>query len=105
MSEERRVAKRIPSRFKVEMTHPTLGTMLTQTRDISEQGAFILTHSGTNLPLNTKITLRVIDLPGPPAEPVESEVVRIEKEGVGVKFLVGAEEDPAPDEPLEEDEI
>ncbi len=88
MPDEKRDSPRIPANLKVEMTDPKKGTVLTKTRDISDRGAFVLTDEETCPELRARIKLRVLGLPGESPEPVESEVVRIETEGVGVKFLL-----------------
>lgn len=99
MSKEKRDSLRIVASFKVEMTNPEVGTILTKTRDISDGGAFVFTQEGSCPKLNTRIKLRVLGLPGEEASPVESEVVRIESDGIGVKFI--SEEPELDDDDLE----
>ena len=87
MSEDKRNSPRIKAAFQVELTHPELGTIKTKTRDISEFGAFVIVNEDATPELHMKVHIRVLGLPGEPGAPVESEVVRIEHEGVGLKFI------------------
>ena len=75
--------------FKVELTHPEMGTVITKTRDLSDGGAFVFTSEDQIPQVNSRIRLKVIGLPGEPAKPLESEVVRVEDEGIGVRFIIG----------------
>lgn len=87
MGKDKRASPRIPAKFNVELSHPELGTLFTKTRDISDQGAFVFTEQSTSPDVNERVHLKVIGLPGEEASPVESEVVRVETEGIGLKFV------------------
>ncbi|WP_157496795.1 PilZ domain-containing protein [Hahella ganghwensis] len=87
MTQDKRSSPRIKASFQVELTHPDLGTIKTKTRDISENGAFVIVNEENTPELHMRVSIRVLGLPGEPGAPVESEVVRIEHEGVGVKFI------------------
>lgn len=99
MGKDKRASPRIPAKFKVEMSHPELGTVTTKTRDISDRGAFVFTEENNSPVISERIHLKVIGLPGEAATPVESEVVRVETEGIGVRFVM---EEPHLDEDDEE---
>ena len=92
MGKDNRSSARMPAKFKVEMTHPEHGSVLTNTRDISDRGAFVLTEDEDWPDLQERVKIKVIGLPGEEPSPVESEVVRRENEGVGVKFLTDEDE-------------
>jgi len=87
MSRDKRKSPRIKASFQVELTHPELGAIKTKTRDISELGAFVIVDEDSTPELHMKVHIRVLGLPGEPGTPVESEVVRIEHEGIGLKFI------------------
>lgn len=99
MGKNKRSVPRLNANLKVEMTHPDLGTVVTKTRDLSEKGAFVFTQEECIPQLNSRIHLKVLGLPGEATSPVESEVVRVEDEGIGVRFII---EDYAVDEDDEE---
>ncbi|OZG72555.1 hypothetical protein BTA51_15680 [Hahella sp. CCB-MM4] len=93
MAEDKRNSPRIKASFQVELTHPEFGTIKTKTRDISENGAFVIVNEEQTPELHMRVSIRVLGLPGEPGAPVESEVVRIEHEGVGVKFIQDDQEE------------
>ncbi|WP_416399168.1 PilZ domain-containing protein [Allohahella sp. A8] len=86
-SKELRQHQRIKASFRVEVVHPSTGTMVTQTRDISESGAFIKLRNELLSHKNVEIQLRVLGLPSGPGELVTGRVVRVEEEGLGVLFV------------------
>lgn len=92
MGKDKRASPRIPAKFKVELSHPQIGTVLTKTRDISDRGAFVFTEKDHSPEVKERVQLKVLGLPGEEANPVESEVVRVEQEGIGVKFVAESEE-------------
>jgi hypothetical protein len=98
MGKDKRSSPRISASFKVEMSHPELGTVLTKTRDISDRGAFVFTEQDASPDIKERVQLKVLGLPGEPASPVESEVVRVEYEGVGLKFVLEERNDDEDDE-------
>jgi len=88
MERNKRTVPRLVAHLRVEMTHPDLGTVVTNTKDLSEKGAFVFTRQECIPELNSRIHLKVLGLPGEATSPVESEVVRVEDEGIGVRFIV-----------------
>jgi hypothetical protein len=88
---ERRVSMRFPVSIEVEMMEEG-GLLVTfHATDISRTGAFLrLRDSGVLLPgLGSKLKLLLkwpVDTPTPPVN-INAEVVRLESDGVGVKFL------------------
>lgn len=87
MGKDKRASPRIPAKFTVELSHPEIGKVFTKTRDISDRGAFVFTEKDNSPEVKERIQLKVLGLPGEEANPVESEVVRVEIEGIGVKFV------------------
>ncbi|WP_369601534.1 PilZ domain-containing protein [Hahella sp. SMD15-11] len=85
--QESRRSPRIKATFKVELSHPELGVLVSRTRDISEGGAFVILNESISPTLHMRIRIRVIGLPMGAGEPVESEVIRIEDEGIALKFV------------------
>lgn len=82
---EKRKVNRMPTRVKIRVRHERIGDLLTYTRDISEDGIFILAK---NLPLEVGdvVSGQVQDLPMEAPE-VEMRVVRIEQTGMGLLYL------------------
>ncbi|GAA3952157.1 PilZ domain-containing protein [Allohahella marinimesophila] len=86
-SKELRQHQRIKASFRVEVVHPDTGVMQSQTRDISESGAFIKIKNELLSHKNVIIQLRVLGLPTGPGELVTGRVVRVEEDGLGVLFV------------------
>ncbi len=103
MAEDKRNSPRIKASFQVELTHPELGTIKTKTRDISENGAFVIVNEDQTPELHMRVSIRVLGLPGEPGAPVESEVVRIEHEGVGIKFIQENQSESEVEEDLDDE--
>lgn len=85
--QNQRKSPRIKASFRVELSHPELGTITSRTRDISESGAFVILNEAVTPSLHMHIHIRVIGLPTGNGDKVESEVVRVEDEGIALKFL------------------
>lgn len=84
---ELRKHQRVRAAFRVEVVHPETGTIASQTRDISESGAFIKIDNQLLAHKDVEIQIRVLGLPTGPGELVTSRVVRVEEEGIGVLFI------------------
>lgn len=79
---------RIQLPFEVEVTHPSAGLQRSIARDISESGMYVAMATD-GLRVGSKVKLRVIVstlTEGSPTPTVEMEVVRLDAEGVGLKF-------------------
>lgn len=88
MASDKREHPRMQAAFQVELSLGEDQTVLSKTRDISEGGAFVITKEQDISPeLHMRLTVRVMGLPTGPGEPVQCEVVRLEEEGCGVRFL------------------
>ena len=74
-------------RAEVKLNHPVVGEQRSHTRDISEGGAFVL-NEGITLPaLGEIIEVQVQGMPGEAAPVVRMQVVRIDREGIGLEFI------------------
>jgi hypothetical protein len=64
-----------------------MGEFNLHTSDISDEGAFILSE-GNELPgVGEVVTVQVQGLPMDDAPIVEMQVVRVDKDGIGLKYL------------------
>jgi hypothetical protein len=83
---ERRRYPRLPLSLEVLISHDSLESVVLLTRDISEGGIYVVTDGQQLPPVGTRITGQVqsplTDMPV-----VVMEVVRIEPEGVGLRFI------------------
>jgi hypothetical protein len=71
----------------VKLKHPKAGEQHAHTRDISEGGAFVLNEGITMPAIGEVIEVQVQGMPGEAAPIVRMEVVRIDSDGIGLKFL------------------
>ncbi len=79
-------------RAEVKLNHPEIGEQHAHTRDISEGGAFVL-NEGIQLPaIGEIIEVQVQGMPGEAAPIVRMQVVRIDREGIGLEFLKDGDE-------------
>ena len=87
-SENNRRYPRTRLRAEVKLKHPKVGEQLSHTRDISEGGAFVLNEGITTLPtLGEIIEVQVQGMPGEAAPVVRMQVVRIDRDGIGLEFI------------------
>ncbi len=86
MSEDVRGCPRTRLRAEVKVTHPGAGEILSHTRDISDSGAFIVTH-GENIAVGDIVDVQVQGLPGGDAPVVRMRIVRLDKDGMGLEFV------------------
>ena len=86
MSEDVRGCPRTRLRAEVKVTHPDAGEILSHTRDISDSGAFIVTH-GENIAVGDIVDVQVQGLPGGDAPVVRMRIVRLDKGGMGLEFV------------------
>jgi hypothetical protein len=86
MSEQRK-HPRTPLALKVKISHHDRESMLLVTRDISESGIFIVADDAQMPPLGTVVQGQVQgEMDDPPI--VQMEVVRIEPDGMGLRFVL-----------------
>lgn len=85
---ERREYPRIHLPFEVEVEHPSLGSVRSIARDISESGMFVVA-SGTGVRVGSKVKVTVIAAAlaeGSPTPTISMVIARLEDDGFGLKF-------------------
>lgn len=81
--EEKRRYVRTQVNLKVNVTHPVLGSVNLLTRDISDNGMFVIIRGPALLPIGEIVNVQVLDVVDHP--PVcRMKVVRLENGGVGL---------------------
>ncbi len=71
---------------KVNLTHASLGTVTAVMRDLSDGGLYLIADGWTPPEIGTRVQVQVKGLSGD-APIIEAEVVRIDDEGVGMRFV------------------
>jgi len=85
---ERRRSERRSSVIRVEMTHPSWGTIVGSTTDISDGGAHVSFDNAIAPPKGTELQVRFKRVVGSINEdPVMMKVMRSSKNDVGLMFL------------------
>jgi len=83
----KRQSVRTKLRATVTLTHPEVGQLQLHTGDISDGGAFIF-NEGNELPsIDEIVEVQVQGMGTGEAPIVKMQVVRIDKNGVGLKFI------------------
>jgi hypothetical protein len=84
--EDLRHDHRTPMKCQVKVSHPSIGEIIVQTRDISDGGIFLLTENIPVPPIGTIVEGQVqgMDVEGPI---LKLEIVRMEPAGIGLKFV------------------
>lgn len=77
---------RTPMKCRIKISHPSIGELLAQTRDLSDSGVYVKHPEVTVLAVGTEVIGQVQDLPFP-APVLKMEVMRVDAEGVGLRFL------------------
>lgn len=85
--ENRRRAVRTPFKSRIRISHESFGSIETYTRDISDTGVFLSLDGEFYLDLGSVISAQVVGLPGGEAPELKMEVVRVEGDGAGLKFI------------------
>lgn len=79
---------RIHLPFEVEVEHPSLGTIRSIARDVSESGLFVVA-SGTGVRVGSKVKVTILAsalAEGSPTPTIGMEVARLDDDGFGLKF-------------------
>lgn len=86
---ERRQHPRVQLPLLVEVQHPTLGRQNCVARDVSQGGVYVqLRTSGISPGAKVRLTLQSpSSIDSQPTPTVQMEVVRVEEEGLGLKFV------------------
>jgi len=85
-SSDKRDNLRTPMKCQVKVTHPNIGEVMVNTRDISDGGLFLLTESIPMPPVGTIVQGQVqgMGIEGPI---LKLKIVRLEPAGIGLKFI------------------
>lgn len=86
-TEEQRRDRRTLFACRIKISHPQLGERIVSTRDISDGGVFILLDKNEVPPIGSIVQGQVQGLTDD-APILDMEVVRIEDEGIGLRFLL-----------------
>jgi hypothetical protein len=86
VSQEKRLHRRKLVNAKVMLIHPVIGEYQTYTHDISNGGVFVLLQKMPTLPAGTELEMRLLES-GQPDYVFKMEIARVEKFGLGLKFL------------------
>lgn len=84
---EQRKHPRIPMKCKVKVTHPDVGEVIVNTRDISDGGIFLITDPVEMPPVGSIVDGQVQDMPGGEGPLLKLEIVRVEPGGIGLRFI------------------
>jgi len=86
MAERRRFERKSAS-IRVEIMHPSIGTMIGSTQDISDGGASVQLDSQTIPPVGTEVNVRFIKVAGAVnQEPVKMSVMYQQRNTIGLMF-------------------
>lgn len=89
--EERRRYERTITSIRVELTHPSFGTIVGFTRDISDGGAQVVIENGSLPPVGTVVNVRFRRIIGPVNnEPVTMRVMHSHRNTIGLMFAPNA---------------
>jgi hypothetical protein len=82
--------ERYPVTIEVELVDPAIGTLIVQTKDLSDGGLFLRLGARPWPRIGAVVTVRVKET-GDGATPplLRARVVRMTAEGIGVEFLPG----------------
>lgn len=85
-SQNRRRHPRIPMNASVKISHESFGEKIVKTKNISDSGLFILVEPTQMPPIGVVVTGQVQGMIDD-APIVKMEIVRVEKDGVGLQFI------------------
>ena len=89
--QERRRYERTITSIKVELSHPSFGTVIGFTRDISDGGAQVIIENGSLPPVGTVVNVKFRKIIGPlNNEPVTMRVMHCHRNVVGLMFAPSA---------------
>lgn len=88
MSSNQRRFPRTPMRCRIRLSHDILGNVFAQTRDLSDGGVYVYIKHAELAVLEPGMVVigQVQDLPIPAPE-LELEVVRVDTDGAGFRFV------------------
>ena len=84
--ENRRQHQRVPMSVDIKIQHPDIGEKIIKTKNLSDGGIFVLVEPTAMPPIGAVVIGQVQGLTEDPPV-LEMEVVRHDKDGVGLRFL------------------
>lgn len=89
---DKREHYRTPLACRIKIYHESIGELMVKTRDISDGGVFVVLDPDQMPPIGSIVTGQVQGMMAE-APIVTMEVVRIESQGVGLRFLSEGQSD------------
>lgn len=88
MTENNRKYPRLAVPMQIELAYEGADAIELTTRDVSDGGVFLETHTGSKLPeINTRVIIKVIaNLQGEEPPSIPGTVVRVTDEGIGIMY-------------------
>ena len=87
MGSDRRLSERKSSSIRVEIMHPSFGTIIGSTQDISDGGASVKIENHPIPPVGTEVKVRFIKMIGAVnVEPVAMKVMHYQRNTIGLMF-------------------
>lgn len=88
MGNERRSSERKSTSIRVEIMHPSIGTIIGSTQDISDGGASVHIENHPIPPVGTEVSVRFIKMVGAVnEEPVKMKVMHHQRNTIGLMFF------------------
>lgn len=86
--DERRKFERTPTSIRVEIKHPSIGTIIGFAKDISDGGAQVTIENHSTPPVGTLVDVQFKKLAGPiNEEPVPMRVMHARRNVIGLMFV------------------
>ncbi len=87
MGSERRRSERKSTSIRVEIMHPSIGTIIGSTQDISDGGASVQIENHPIPPEGTEVKVRFVKMVGAVnEEPVNMKVMHVQRNTIGLMF-------------------
>ncbi len=85
--DDRRRSERKSTTIRVEIMHPSIGTIIGSTQDISDGGASVKIENHPIPPLGTEVKVRFVKMVGAiNQEPVDMKVMHHQRNTIGLMF-------------------
>ncbi len=82
-----RLGVRTPFKSRIRIIHPSIGSVDTETKDISDCGVYLILDQTPRPKIGDVVKAQVLDLPFGDAPLLQLQVVRSDEIGVGLRFL------------------
>lgn len=85
--DDRRISERKSTSFRVEITHPSFGTIIGSSRDISDGGASVKIENHPIPPVGTVVKVKFLKMVGAVnQDPVNMKVMYHQRNTIGLMF-------------------